>query len=115
MVETSAQSGAAPTPHDEFLWLEEIEGADALTWVDEQNQATLAEFFDDEAKATSDAIRGALDSEDRIPGVSKLGDFYFNFWRDRDHPKGLWRRTTWESYVTDTPEWELLLDVEVGS
>lgn len=112
MVETSAQSGAAPMPHDEFLWLEEIEGADALTWVDEQNQATLAEFFDDDAKATSDAIRGALDSEDRIPGVSKLGGLYYNFWRDRDHPKGLWRRTTWESYVTDSPEWELLLDVD---
>ncbi|SMY11224.1 prolyl oligopeptidase family serine peptidase [Brevibacterium jeotgali] len=112
MVETSAQSGASPMPHDDFLWLEEIEGADALTWVDEQNRATLAEFFDDDAKATSEAIRAALDSEDRIPGVSKLGDFYFNFWRDRDHPKGLWRRTTWESYVTDDPEWELLLDVD---
>ncbi len=112
MVDESAQSGAAPMPHDEFLWLEEIEGGDALAWVEDQNRATLAEFFDDDAQATSDAIRGALDSEDRIPGVSKLGDHYYNFWRDRDHPKGLWRRTTWDSYVTDAPEWELLLDVD---
>src|SRR5699024_10208790 len=51
-------------------------------------------------------------SEDRIPGVSKLGEHYYNFWRDREHPKGLWRRTTWESYTTETPEWDVLLDVD---
>ena len=102
----------APTPTDPHLWLEDIEGDDALAWVDEQNRRTLDEFYGDEAQATADAIRAALDSEDRIPGVSKLGDHYYNFWRDRQHPKGLWRRTTWDSYVTDAPEWEVLLDVD---
>src|SRR5690606_32477013 len=87
-------------------------GADALAWVDEQNRRTLDEFYGDEAQATADAIRAALDSEDRIPGVSKLGEYYYNFWRDRQHPKGLWRRTTWDSYVTEAPQWEVLLDVD---
>lgn len=112
---TDSQAPAAPlapVPHDDYLWLEDIEGADALAWVEEQNTATLAAFFDDDAQATADAIRAALDSEDRIPGVSKLGDHYYNFWRDLAHPKGLWRRTTWDSYVTDSPEWEVLLDVD---
>lgn len=110
MTERTAQT--ATMPHDDFLWLEEIEGEDALAWVAEQNERTVAEFFDDDAQETADAIRGALDSEDRIPGVSKLGDHYYNFWRDREHPKGLWRRTTWESYTTEEPEWDVLLDVD---
>ena len=69
----------APTPPDPHLWLEDIEGDGALAWVDEQNRRTLDEFYGDEAQATADAIRAALDSEDRIPGVSKLGDHYYNF------------------------------------
>lgn len=110
MTDRTAQT--APVPHDDFLWLEEIEGEGALAWVAQQNARTVEEFFDEDAQATSDAIRAALDSEDRIPGVSKLGDHYYNFWRDREHPKGLWRRTTWESYTTDAPEWDVLLDVD---
>ena len=102
----------APTPPDPHLWLEDIEGDDALAWVDAQNRRTLDAFFDADAQATSDAIRAALDSEDRIPGVSKLGEHYYNFWRDRQHPKGLWRRTTWGSYTKDAPQWEVLLDVD---
>jgi prolyl oligopeptidase len=102
----------SPTPPDPHLWLEDIDGDDALAWVDAQNRRTLDAFFDADAQATSDAIRAALDSEDRIPGVSKLGDHYYNFWRDRQHPKGLWRRTTWDSYTTDAPQWEVLLDVD---
>lgn len=77
----------APTPTDPHLWLEDIEGDDALAWVDEQNRRTLDEFYGDEAQATADAIRAALDSEDRIPGVSKLGEYYYNFWR-RHRPLG---------------------------
>ena len=53
-----------------------------------------------------------LDSKDRIPMVSKRGDWYYNFWRDEANPRGLWRRTTWESYLSDSPDWQLLLDVD---
>ncbi|RAG64167.1 S9 family peptidase, partial [Burkholderia multivorans] len=57
-------------------------------------------------------ILTALDSDDRIPMVTKRGGHLYNFWRDKDHPKGLWRRTTWDSYTTDDPDWEILLDVD---
>ncbi|WP_084500277.1 prolyl oligopeptidase family serine peptidase [Brevibacterium album] len=98
--------------HDPHLWLEEVEGEAALAWVDEQNARTLARFADTAYEGLVTSIRDALDSEDRIPGVSKLGEHYYNFWRDRAHPKGLWRRTSWESYVTESPDWEILLDVD---
>src|SRR5699024_4681344 len=62
--------------------------------------------------AVRQRIRGALDSDDKIPGVSKVGDFYYNFWRDSQHERGLWRRTTVESYRLDAPEWETVLDLD---
>ena len=53
-----------------------------------------------------------LDSTDRIAMVGKHGEWYYNFWKDRHNPKGLWRRTTWESYRGGSPEWDVLLDVD---
>lgn len=56
-------------------------------------------------------IRAALDSDDRIPYVQRRGEFLYNFWRDANHPRGLWRRTTLEQYRGE-PQWEILLDVD---
>src|SRR5690606_35813769 len=33
-------------------------------------------------------------------------------WRDADHPRGIWRRTTLDSYRTDEPVWETVLDLD---
>lgn len=30
----------------------------------------------------------------------------------RAHPRGLWRRTTLEEYRTDSPQWEIVIDVD---
>ena len=57
-------------------------------------------------------ILEVLDSTDQIAMVGKRGDWYYNFWKDRDNPKGLWRRTSWESYRGESPEWDVLLDVD---
>jgi len=97
---------------DENLWLEEIHGDKARAWVDAQNQRALQAFDGPALERTTRQIREVLDSTDRIPMVSKYGSFYYNFWRDAEHPRGLWRRTTPESYRTPAPEWEILLDVD---
>lgn len=52
------------------------------------------------------------DSEDRIPYVSFRPDGLYNFWQDKQNPKGLLRRTTLESYRTEEPEWETVLDID---
>ncbi|MDO5863380.1 MULTISPECIES: prolyl oligopeptidase family protein [Paenarthrobacter] len=102
----------APEPTDEFVWLEDIHGEEQLAWVREQNART-EELLEDAGYAAVEAgILEVLDSTDRIAMVNKRGDFYYNFWKDREHPKGLWRRTTWESYLSDAPDWDELLDVD---
>jgi prolyl oligopeptidase len=53
-----------------------------------------------------------LDSDARIPMVSKSGDYLYNFWRDKKNPRGIWRRTTMDEYVKAEPKWEILLDLD---
>ncbi|GMA30098.1 prolyl oligopeptidase family serine peptidase [Litorihabitans aurantiacus] len=101
-----------PTP-DEFLWLEDVEGEEALAWVRERNaHAEGALTGTRRFTQTKAAILEVLDSTDKIPGVGRAGDHLYNVWVDAEHERGLWRRTTLESYRTETPEWELLLDVD---
>ncbi len=101
------------TGTDPYLWLEEIDSDRALEWVAEQNAETAAGLAaSEEFVETRSAIREVLDSADKIPDVSRVGDYLYNFWRDADHPRGLWRRTTLDSYRTDDPDWETVLDID---
>ena len=54
-----------------------------------------------------------LDSDARIPAIQKIGPYYYNFWRDAKNPRGLWRRTTLEEYRKASPNWEVVLDLDL--
>jgi prolyl oligopeptidase len=97
---------------DDHLALEEVEGAEALAFVRASNERALAALTRDPRYETfrAEAFE-VLSSTARIPTPSFLGDGIGNFWQDADHPKGLWRRTTLDSYRTDAPRWETLIDV----
>lgn len=98
---------------DEFLWLEDVTGEKALDWVREQNAQTQKQYDQTpEFEELRQDLLAIMDSDDRIPGVSKEGDFYYNFWRDKEHVRGIWRRTTMDQYRTDSPEWEIILDLD---
>lgn len=89
----------AQEQEDPYLWLEEIEGEKALDWVRQQNTASLSKLAEsEEFKTIRSQLLNILDSEEKIPYVSKIGEFYYNFWRDEKHPRGVWRRTTMEEY-----------------
>lgn len=98
--------------NDPWLWLEEIDAPRAIAWVEAQNAATLARFADARFEADRDAVRTALDRPDKLPHVTRRGAWLYNFWTDAANPRGLWRRTTLASYRTETPEWQVLLDVD---
>ncbi|MGP0224907.1 prolyl oligopeptidase family serine peptidase [Paenarthrobacter sp. NCHU4564] len=115
---TTAETGQgpaepiAPEPTDENAWLEDIHGEEQLAWVREQNARTEDLLDGDDYAAVEAGILEVLDSTDRIAMVGKRGGYYYNFWKDQEHPKGLWRRTTWDSYKADEPEWDVLLDID---
>jgi len=102
---------AAPDD-DPWSWLEAVEDDRALAWVAAQNAATLARLADARYEADRDAVKAALDRPDKLPVVNRLGGLLYNFCKDADHPRGLWRRTTLQSYRGASPDWEILLDLD---
>ena len=103
----SAQDSADP-----HLWLEEIDSERALSWVRERNESSSAELIGREFGPLEERLLGILDSEEKIPYVSKIGPHYYNLWTDREHPRGIWRRTTPQDYASVEPQWETVLDID---
>ncbi|KUI10126.1 prolyl oligopeptidase [Mycolicibacterium acapulense] len=97
---------------DPYLWLEDITGDDALDWVRKHNEPTVARFGSERFEQMRREALEVLDTDARIPYVRRRGDHLYNFWRDADHPRGLWRRTTLDSYRSEQPEWDVLIDVD---
>lgn len=98
---------------DPYINLEEVTGDAALAWVREQNAVSTAELAGSDAfKALEARLLAIYDSNQKIPYVNKAGDYYYNFWKDADHRRGLWRRTTLEEYRKAEPAWETVLDLD---
>jgi prolyl oligopeptidase len=97
---------------DPHLWLEDITGDDALQWVEAHNEPTLADLGGERFEKMRAEALEILDTDSRIPYVRRRGEYLYNFWRDATNPRGLWRRTTLESYRTADPDWDVLLDVD---
>jgi prolyl oligopeptidase len=97
---------------DPHLWLEEIDGASALEWVDRQTAETLRHFGSERFPRDRDVLAALLDRPDRVPMISRRADKVYNFWQDESHPKGLWRRSTLAAYKSGDPAWDVLLDLD---
>ena len=108
----SASAQTAP-PSDPHAWLEDVQGEKALDWVKARNAKAEAEIAGTPAFKTLEAqIRAILDSDAKIPGVEKIGGYYYNFWKDKQHERGVWRRTTLDEYRKPEPKWETVLDLD---
>jgi prolyl oligopeptidase len=114
----AAMTGPDPRPtpdapdDDPWLWLEEVDGAPALAWVEAGNAATLARLAGPGFERDRDALAAIFDRPDNIPYPTRRGEWLYNLWRDARHTRGLWRRTTLESYRTAAPDWQPLLDLD---
>ena len=109
---TDARPTLSDPDNDPYLWLEDVEGARATAWADEQSNQTMARFGDARFAADRDGLTVLLDRPDNLPMPARRGGLLYNFWKDADHPRGIWRRTTLASYRTPAPDWEILLDLD---
>jgi len=110
---TPASSAEPTDPADPHLWLEEVAGEKPLEWVRERNAKCVAALAGgDDFKKLESRILSILDSKEKIPFVTKIGDRFYNFWRDAKNPKGVWRRTTLDEYRRPEPAWETVLDID---
>ena len=123
LAQTASEAAPAAAPSDGFassdatdpyLWLEEVDGARAMEWVNAHNATSLGVLQGD---PRYDALHAQalelVQSRDRIPqpGFNRDGTVD-NFWQDAEHVRGVWRRTTLDSYRTETPVWETILDFD---
>jgi len=98
---------------DPYLWLEEVDGAKALEWVKARSAKDTAELEAvPEFAPMHEKLIEIFNSSDRIAYPSVQGKWIYNFWQDKDHVRGIWRRTTREQYVTDSPQWETVIDLD---
>jgi prolyl oligopeptidase len=108
----SAQATKADTS-DSYVWLEEMHGARAMAWVNAENAKTMAVLEKDPRfEGIYNAALAMAQAKDRLPYVSYLGGELYNFWRDSVHVRGIWRKTSLESYRTASPNWTTVLDLD---
>jgi prolyl oligopeptidase len=98
---------------DTYTWLEDVEGEQALAWVEEQNAVSLGHL---ESLPVFEPLRERnleiYNSDERIATPAMRGDYVYNFWRDEDNIRGRWRRMLLDDYVDGGEDWELVLDLD---
>ncbi len=98
---------------DKYIWLEDILGEKAINWVKERNAVTFEALESKpDFKELENGLLKIFDSKERIPYISKRGEYYYNFWKDEKNPRGIWRRTTLDEYRKKEPKWEVILDID---
>lgn len=99
---------------DPYIWLEDVEGARAMQWVREHNEKSLGVLQGDPRyEPLHQEALAIVQAKDRIPGVGFNRDGTLsNFWQDADHVRGVWRQTTVDSFRTDAPQWDTILDID---
>ncbi len=102
--------------NDQYLWLEEVEGQKALEFARKHNEETLGHFKKNPMFARVEKeVRKISLADDRMPSVYFIGSELYNFWQDKKHVQGIWRKTTLQSYKTQNPQWETILDLDALS
>lgn len=105
---------AAMQDEDPYLWLEEIQGQRAIAQVEQWNKTT-----EDDLSRTPGFAEHRTRALNILNDVRQIaqpdevqGDFITNFWRDAEHPRGLWRISPRAAYLAGRPQWRTLIDVD---
>jgi prolyl oligopeptidase len=98
---------------DPFIWLEDVDSQKSLEWVNKKNDYSLGVLKSQkDYQSIYSKNLEIYNSTDRIADPAIYGDFVYNFWQDKNNPRGIWRRTAIKSYLLGNPVWETLLDLD---
>ncbi|QZA79035.1 prolyl oligopeptidase family serine peptidase [Deefgea tanakiae] len=96
---------------DPFLYLENH--THAAEWVAEQNQSSRTELEDD---PRFDSMRQSIalfaQANQQIPYFSQHGAWLYHFYQSEAQPRGVYRRTTYESYCSPNTIWSVVFDLD---
>ncbi|WP_311719352.1 prolyl oligopeptidase family serine peptidase [Tunturibacter empetritectus] len=98
---------------DKYQWLEDVSGGKAMAWVNEENARSAKVLqADPRYPVLAEAALKVLESPTRLPSPDfRVGEIY-NTWQDAQHVRGILRKTSLDSYLTDQPEWQTVIDYD---
>jgi len=105
---------AKDTMEDPFIWLEDIDAEQSMNWVHEQNKQTADQYKANPLyQELYDQALTTLNNQSRIPSVSQRGDWVYNYWKDENNPRGVYRRAKLKDFNSkDDPKWQTVLDMD---
>ena len=107
--------GACANADKKYEYLEQIDAEPVLEWVKKESNQTQENL---EAEPNFEKMRKSilttLESKDKILYGTKRGKYFYNFWRDAQNQRGLWRRTLFSNYVSKKKnlKWEKLISFD---
>ncbi|MBL4871439.1 MAG: S9 family peptidase [Robiginitomaculum sp.] len=99
----------------DHLWLEDVLGEKALAKVTGWNEYSKPLMQDATYADMKAELLEVYNSPEKIPYISYRNGLAHNFWQDDSHVKGIWRTTSLESYRSETPKWDTVLDIDALS
>ena len=95
------------------LWLEDVQGEQAMAKVNAWNKVTLDKLMADKRYTQYyEAGLEIVNAKDKIPYGKYRGGFVYNFWQDEANVRGMLRRTSLDEYTKSQPKWEDLLSID---
>ena len=108
-----AQRVASSEVADPYLWLESVDSTKSSAWVSAENAKTLSRLQSDPRfPALESEALAVFESNDRIAEPTFVDGLVYTFWQDREHRQGEWRSTTLSDYLSESPKWRSVLDVD---
>ncbi len=113
---SATSSAIAKDAQDSYLWLEDIDAERSMDWVRAANAETDKRLSNDALykEIYADAL-SALNTKDKLPEVSVIGDLVYTLKKDADHPRGVYQRTSLNDFKSANGKWETVLDIDAMS
>lgn len=101
---------------DPFMWLEDVDSERSMEFVNQHNTGSVDVLNKlPTYQPIYDKCLEIYNSTDRIVYPTTYGDFIYNFWQDKEHVRGIWRRSPKADYIAGNPKWEILMDIDAMS
>ena len=98
---------------DPYIWLEDVSSPRSMAWVEAHNAASTKILEADSRYQTLyDNALAIASAKDRIPTPRFVNGDIYNFWRDADHLRGIWRKTSLADYKASVSHWTTVLDLD---
>ncbi|MEJ6402736.1 prolyl oligopeptidase family serine peptidase [Yoonia sp. 2307UL14-13] len=97
----------------DFIFPELENDDDAIAaFVAAQNTRTEGALQDDVFATDVNRAAKVLEDPDNLGGIVRRGDWVFNFRKDADHPRGVWRRIPDGVKPTVDADWQVVFDLD---